>query len=51
MVPHKCPICDGEGVNPKWFKVCIPCNGSGIVWERVEINIKVKINEKTIKKS
>ncbi len=41
-IPHKCPVCDGDGKVTKyedavlavlqWEEKCHPCKGEGIVW-------------------
>jgi len=50
MIPHKCPVCDGNGIVDTGFytqtsgywtstggtEMCQACNGAGIVWEKEE---------------
>lgn len=47
LIPHKCPVCGGNGIVPNGFystvtgyitsssvtpEMCRTCNGTGIVW-------------------
>jgi len=48
MIPHKCPVCNGNGIVDAGFytqtsgywtsaggtEMCRACNGTGIVWEK-----------------
>jgi len=51
-IPHKCPVCNGQGLVPNGYysvigvasysttnatpEQCRSCNGTGIVWEQKE---------------
>jgi len=53
MTPHKCPICNGNGIIDAGFynqtsgywtstegiEACRACNGTGIVWEKIDYSI------------
>lgn len=31
--PHKCPVCEGTGMDVHQVTSCDACSGTGIVWE------------------
>jgi hypothetical protein len=44
MIPHKCPVCDGNGERKKPKRPCHACKQTGIVWEGAPAPVYVPVH-------